>query len=182
MAKIKFRATQGGGEFTVIPEGTYDFQITKVDTDLVSKKGDPQIKLTLEIANEGDYLGQRIPVFLTVDDSFGWVIKQVADAAGVEYEEVEDGQDENGKPVTVIDLDADNLLLRFVRADVSHYKPPANPTKTYHNVRQFVVSSLQAAADKDVGEEAADGEAPAEDQPAEAAPAGRRRPRPAAAT
>ena len=55
-----------GGTFTALPEGEYVFQITdfkEVDrdgNDLVTKKGDPQVNLTLEVVTPEEFAGRKV--------------------------------------------------------------------------------------------------------------------------
>lgn len=55
-----------GGTFTPLPEGEYVFQVTdfkEVDrdgNDLVTKKGDPQVNLTLEVVTPEKFAGRKV--------------------------------------------------------------------------------------------------------------------------
>jgi hypothetical protein len=179
MARIAFSANKGSG-FKLPPEGTYDFEITDVKTEeKPDKNGDPRIYLQLKIA-DGPQAGSEVRHYHTLSSERGWTLREVLQAAGVDYAEEDGGE---GEPYS-IECDTDELIGRYFRADLTHWKN-TNTGKVSANINQVQVSPLQEAAaggDADAAEEPAP--EPAKTAPkaattaAKAAPQGTARPRP----
>lgn len=174
MTRIAFSANKGSG-FKLPPEGTYDFEITDVKEDKPDKNGDIRIFLQLKIA-DGPQAGSEVRHYHTLSSERGWTLREVLQAVGADYTEDDGGE---GEPYS-IECDTDELIGRYFRADLTHYKNP-NTGKTSPNINQVQVSPLQEAAAG--GTEAAPEEPPAEapkpaPQTAKAAPQGTARPRP----
>lgn len=172
--KIKFRSKEGGGDFTLVPAGTYDLQIVSIDPDATGKDGEPQVKIEFEIAGGTDYDGVKIPKWIGLDDKWGWQLRLICEAAGVDFEEIEE-EEVGGKVVKTLEFDPDELLQRYVRAEVDHWTNDKKK-QTYHNLKEFAPSPLQAQADGNASTAPASAPASA---PSNGDPP-RRRPRPAA--
>lgn len=148
MAKIKFRAKEGGGDFTLVPQGTYECQIVDVEYEgLTSKDGEPQIKITFEIGGGSDYSGQKIPQWLTMNDKFGWKLDQLVEASGIEYEVVGEETGSDGKKIRELSFDPDDLLQTWVQIELSHWTSKKD-NKTYHQVDKYLVSTVGAESEE----------------------------------
>lgn len=140
MAKLVFKGKEQG-EFELITPGIYEFQIVKADITQ-DKAGEQQAHCEFEIA-EGDMTGKKVPQWFGADEKRGWVLRNLLDATNTPYTVLEEG-DENNAPT--LDMDTDDLLQKFVRAELSHYENK-NTGKTYHNLGKWEASPLQAAAE-----------------------------------
>lgn len=180
MGKIQYRANKGSG-FKLPPVGTYDFEIAEVKEDKVDDEGNPRLFLQLKIA-DGDQQGSDVRMYHTLSQERGWLMREVLQATGVDYEEEDGGE---GEPYS-IGFDTDDLIGRFFRAELTHYENK-NTGKKFPNFSEIQISPLQQAADG--GEEQV--EEPAEPEPpkaaakvapakaaGKAAPQGTQRPRP----
>jgi len=141
MAKLILKAKEGGGDFELITPGTYDFCIVSAKAT-EDKDGNPQMHAEFEIA-EGELAGKKTPQWLGTTEERGWALKALLDAAGVPYEVLEAGDEQNAPTLS---FDTDDCLMRFVRAELSHYTN-TRTNKTYHNLGKWEASPLQAAAE-----------------------------------
>jgi hypothetical protein len=140
MAKFVFKKKEGG-EFELITPGVYDLMVVKAEI-VAGRDDEPQLAAEFEIA-EGPEAGKKIPQWFGSSDKRGWVIGAILDAANVPYEVLEEGDDNN--PPT-ISFDTEDLLGRYVRADLTHFYNEKKD-QTYHNLKKWEASPLQAAAE-----------------------------------
>lgn len=171
--KIRFRASKTGS-FKLPPEGTYDLQIVKVETDKTSKDGEPQVVVTFEIA-DGEQAGLKFKQFYTLNEERGWLFRVLCEVAGLALENQNEDPDDD---LAEFDMDPDDLLERYIRATVLINKVGE---KKYVNLRDEQASTFQGASE---GDSDGDEEEPADEPPANAGtsssapsgnPAGRRR-------
>lgn len=142
MPKISYKAKKGG-DYKLPPEGTYDFEVTGYEMQDPDDEGNVRLFLNLKIA-DGDQAGGEVRDYHTLSEKRGWIMRGLLQVAGVEYEESDGGE---GEPFG-IEFDPDELIGRFFRADLTHYKNP-NTKKTYPNFGEYQVSPLQEAAQGD---------------------------------
>jgi hypothetical protein len=161
MAKISYKAKKGGN-YKLPPEGTYDYEIVGYEMEDPDDGGNPRLFLNLKIA-DGDQAGAEVRDYHTLNEKMGWKMRNVLQNTGVDYEESDGGE---GEPYA-IEFDPDDLIGRYFRADLTHYKNP-NTKKTYPNFGEHQVSPLQEAAQADSGEAPAAEEAPPAEEPASA--------------
>jgi hypothetical protein len=119
MPVISARASQGDGKWKPLPNGTYDFTIDAVK-ERVSGAGNQMLHLETHVAG-GEFQGKKAGQFYTLVDKAGWRLKLLLDATGVDYNEVPlDGVvDDDGRPVTELQFDTDDLVGKTFTADVT---------------------------------------------------------------
>lgn len=163
MAKLTFKGKEGG-DFELITPGVYEFMIVKAEIT-EDRDHNPQLHCEFEIV-DGPETSKKIPQWFGTTDKRGWAIRNLCDATNTTYDIVEEGEGDNPP---VLDMETDDLLQKYVRAELTHFKNQ-NTGKTYHNLGKFELSPLQAAAEGGSTKKPAD--APASDaKPAEAAEA-----------
>jgi hypothetical protein len=162
MAKLIFKGKEGG-EFELITPGIYEFQIIKA-VMTQDKDGNPQMQCDFEIA-EGDLVGKKVPQWFGAEEKRGWVIRNLLDATNTPYDTLEEGDDNNAP---TLEFDTDDLLQKFVRAELTHYDNKAKG-KVYHNLGKWEASPLQAAAEGTQEQAPTPEEPKAAAKPAEAA-------------
>lgn len=63
------KAAEGGGDYAEVPEGDYEVEITKLELGK-SKKDKPMLVVWMKIVS-GDYKGQLLFYYQTIDQGFG---------------------------------------------------------------------------------------------------------------
>lgn len=166
--KFTFRTKKTGGDFKLPPEGTYDFLIKDWKAQDPTDEGAPRFFLQLEIA-DGPHAGSEIRDYHTLDEKQGWKMRVILEQTGTDFEM--DDEDDASNEATFT-FDPDDVLGRYFRADLTHYKS-TNTKKVYPNFNDVRVSPLQEAASGGT----APGGTDAQDAP-KGAPQGTARPRP----
>lgn len=142
MARINFNtSTKGGGGFSLPPEGTYDFEIIEVVEQDADDEGSPRLYLQLKVA-DGDQEGAEVRDYHTLSPKRAWTMRNVLNATGAPYDLMDEDEDEE---TATFDFDTDDLLGRYFRADLTHYRNEAKK-RTYPNFSEVQVSPLQEAA------------------------------------
>lgn len=159
--KIQFTTNKSGG-FKLPPEGTFELQVVDAKFDKVTQDGDLNPMLQLEIV-EGPEASSKFRQYYTLNEDRGWVFRDVLDALGVDYEVIE--SDDPDDDSAAFEFDPDDVLNRYMRAELTHYHNPKNG-KTYINLGNLQPSKLGDGADE------AD---EADEEPAAAPPRRRRR-------
>jgi len=178
MPRLDFTANEGGA-WKPLPTATYDIQIDACDTG-VSSKGNPQIKLAGHIVG-GNSDGKKVTIWYVLKGG-GWRVKEILDAAGIEYDEEDTGViDDEGRPEKMYGFDTDDLPGCIIRFDVSEGEYEGKPKNNFNKPRapegpiagaKPRVAPAAATAQQPKAAAAAPAAAPAAAAPADA---GRRR-------
>jgi hypothetical protein len=176
MVQIRFSAGENtGGQWTPLPEGTYDFRIIEVEQGN-SSNGNPQLRTKLEIL-DGPRAGDKPNTWYSLLPQSGWKLRGLVEALDLDYQI--EGQDADGNDLIV--FDADELLHRCVRMDVRQREYNGKTTNDFINEAP---SEYDTVAEADAGaQEEAPQDPPPQQQTQQAQGGnarGRRRPRPAA--
>jgi len=122
-------------DFKPLPKATYDFQIDSVK-ESTTRNDNIQMQLHMHVAG-GQYDGRKCVAFYVWTVDGFWSFKNVLDAAGVEYDEVETGeQNKDGAPVLSYEnFDLDELVGKMVTFDVGHREYEGRTQHTFNNPR-----------------------------------------------
>ena len=108
MAILEFDNSEDKGTFTPLPEGTYDLQIMVVEQG-TSQKGNPQLKISCEVAS-GEKEGRKVTLWYSLVKNSAWKLKRLLVATGAPFEENDAGK---------LRFDTDDLVERFYTVDAS---------------------------------------------------------------
>jgi hypothetical protein len=108
MAILEFDNSEDKGTFTPLPEGTYDLQIMVVEQG-TSQKGNPQLKISCEVAS-GEKEGRKVTLWYSLVKNSAWKLKRLLVATGAPFEENDAGK---------LRFDTDDLVERFFTVDAS---------------------------------------------------------------
>lgn len=116
-----------GGEFRLVPPGEWTLDITHIEQTNSKEKKTPMIKVTFEVADEGEYNGAKLFGNYALTDKAMGRIKQLMVACGARLDKIR----------------ASELINQRIRAEVVHTEsegPPdadGNPgkTRTFANVQ-----------------------------------------------
>ena len=128
MPRISFEASEGSG-WEPLPKGTYDIRIDDVTEGLSKQKETPSLIVKGHVEG-GSYDQKEVTIFYPLVRGAGFRVKNLIDAAGIDFEEVETGEvNDKGKPVTSYNFDSDNLVNCLVRFDVTVREYPQDSGK-----------------------------------------------------
>jgi hypothetical protein len=99
------RISQGSGDFTPLPEGTYDFIIDQIEEG-TNSKNNPQLKVTM-LVKGGAHDGKKLLNWYSLLPQSLWAVYNLVEALGVEMSETGE-EDKEGKPI--YDFDTDDLI------------------------------------------------------------------------
>lgn len=134
---IRYQA--GGGNFEILPEGTFDCEIKKVDTG-TNNNGNEQLVVDFEVA-DGPLAGRKHKEWIVL--TVGWRIDRLRKAAGVD--EIDTGEkDPQGKPI--MSFDEQDLVGKFVQLEIVHREYPPNSGKVRANSNNEKPSPLNVTA------------------------------------
>lgn len=112
---IKFTRNSKGGDFELLPQGTYEVQILEVKQK-TSKNDNPQVELLFEV-QDGEHAGKRFRQWYTMTEKAAWRFAALCEAAGVAQQDTGE-KDPEGNPI--MECDEQELLQRYVRLELAH--------------------------------------------------------------
>lgn len=168
MAKIQIAVdTTVQGGYTILPEGTYDFEVRAVEQTTSKQKGTPQLQLELTVIGGPSDVGKEMKHWHVLHPRGAWKTKQMLEAMGVPFTEENVTTASGPQPVVV--FDDDHIPGSRFRAVIKHRDWQG---KTQEEFEKFEASPLdnREPAAAAAAAPAATAAAPAA-QPAQAAPA-----------
>ena len=145
MPRIAFEAGENKG-WQPLPKGTYDFRIDEVTETLSKQKETPTVMVKTHVEG-GPHDQKEATIFYPLAPGAGFRLKNLLDAAGVDYEEVASTNvDKDGKPLTGYNFDSDNLIDCVVRVDVTVGEWNGKPKNEFSNERSLDAGGNGAAA------------------------------------
>lgn len=121
---IEFSASENQG-FTPVPSGTYDVQIDSVELGM-SKNSNQQLILSGHIA-DGPQIDRKVKIWYTIVPKSGWKLRNLLDAAEVDYELKELGEGE-----VEIKCDENDLVGCYVRYECEQEKYQGRDTNRWN--------------------------------------------------
>lgn len=115
MGKIRVREPGQTPQYTLLPEGSYDLEIKKVDPNRTDKKDRPQAMIQMEVVGP-DHTGKVVTDWFYLTDNAVWRLHNLYEALGIEPEGTGE-YDEEGKEL--VEYDTDDLIGRIFVANVT---------------------------------------------------------------
>jgi len=172
MAKIVVKGNQGGGGgWSPLPNGPCDFQIDSTE-QTTSGGGTPQLKIGMQVIGNHPNVGKAANDFVAMSPKALWRLKDLLIATDTPFEcvEIEDEQDDNGKPLEEIAFDDEDLIGKSFTCDVTTETYNDKENNKFKNYRKLG-TSVMTRAEREAAAAAA--------QEPESAPAAKAAPPPA---
>lgn len=156
MGMIEFTAGESSG-FEVLPEGTYNFRITKVEAK-PTKAGDGNSLHVKCKVIDGPYEDKTQTLFCTLKPEKGWQLATLLSSAiPGNYESRDSGsKDDEGKPILAYAFDTEDLVDATFTADIAHRKDDRGQLQSdWKKIRELAGSQAAAGASKEAAADAA---------------------------
>jgi hypothetical protein len=75
---------EAGGNFELIPPGTYSLEVDNIEIKTGKTSGEPYMNLTYKIVDDEDYAGRVIFDIITLKATALWKLKQFSLATGID--------------------------------------------------------------------------------------------------
>lgn len=111
MARIRVEVAEGQGNWTPIPDGTYEFEIMEVK-DGNAQSGTPSTGVVSEVTS-GPAAGKKSTFWFYQTAKAAWRLKQLLEATGTPFD-----ASTNGDGLEVLDFDTDDLISRRFTAQI----------------------------------------------------------------
>ena len=180
MGQINYsKGADGGGAYSALHEGGYDFKINAV-AQTTSRKGNDQIELSCEIVAGGGKEGRKQKLWYSLTPQSSWKLELLLEA--LEIERIDTGE-VDGEDKPIMGFDSDDLIGRVLYLNATTYEYEGKERNDFADEAMSEYDPVGPAT------EAQDAGGATEEQPeTEAAdqtqktPARGRRPRPAPAS
>lgn len=164
MPVVDFKAGEGKG-WQPLPEGSYTLQVSACDPTKTSKAGNPQMQVTAIVVG-GDHDGKECTLWYPLATKATFRTRMLLEATGIDFEETETDEVEDGKPVKGYRFDTDDLIGASFLCDASQ--------RTYEGKTQNDFGNERSVEEAAPAPKAAAAAAPAARTPTAAAAATRR--------
>lgn len=143
MPRLKWRGSDSSG-WSPLPAGTYNFVIDDFE-ETTSSNNNPQLKLSGHVM-DGPHKDKKITDWFVLTDNAGWKLKQLCEAAGVDFVEEETDQvTDKGKPIFDLDVELDDLVGCAYIADCRVDEYNGRENNKFENYRSMDGAQKEAA-------------------------------------
>ena len=168
MPQLKYTVRESSG-FEAWPEGPYNLRILKASSGVSRNNNNPQLVIKFE-AIDGPYEGKQLTQWITITEKSGFDLGPLLEAAIPGQYEVEQAEaDSEGNKRNTYTFDPDDLVDKLVTTDITKYRDDSGVDRNRFKHREFQAEGTPVAS------EAAGGEAPPQDAPAQERTATQRR-------
>lgn len=154
MGKIVMAQKPGGGEFELLPQGTYNFEVASVEEG-TSKNDNPQLVVKMRVL-DGPWADKQFTQWLTLTPKAVWRAREFVEACGVAVT-VSD-QDAEGNDL--IEFDSDELPGRYVTMKVRQEKYEGKMNNKFDKPEAYVAAGPSTPSPRAGGAPASTGTAP----------------------